>query len=315
MKNIVDKKELGKYDVGVIIGRFQVDILHEAHTNLIDMVVSNHKKAIIFLGVSAVLGSVRNSLDFESREKMIHEKYPNVIVLALPDQASNALWSGELDRRIREVYQIGKVVLYGGRDSFIPYYEGSFDVTELEQELVFLSGTEIRKEISSSVKSSAEWRAGVIYGLYNTYSTSFQTVDIACFSENGDKILLAKKPRETKYRLVGGFVDPSDASLEAAARREFSEEVQNTEVSPMKYVTSSRIDDWRYRSDRNKIMTAVFVCKYIYGSPRPSDDISEVRWFDTKELASKVKENIVEEHVFIVSSALEFVKSNPFTKE
>jgi len=39
-------------DVGIIVGRFQVHKLTEAHFKLIDTVLKRHKKVIIFLGVS-----------------------------------------------------------------------------------------------------------------------------------------------------------------------------------------------------------------------------------------------------------------------
>ncbi len=39
-------------DVGVIVGRWQVDDLHEAHTRLIEEVRAQHKKVIIFVGLS-----------------------------------------------------------------------------------------------------------------------------------------------------------------------------------------------------------------------------------------------------------------------
>ena len=39
-------------DVGIIVGRFQVDELHDAHVDLIQYVFDQHPKVIIFLGLS-----------------------------------------------------------------------------------------------------------------------------------------------------------------------------------------------------------------------------------------------------------------------
>jgi bifunctional NMN adenylyltransferase/nudix hydrolase len=112
-----------EYSIGAVVGRFQIHELHDAHKYLIDQVVLNHKKSIVFLGVPKVVGTKKNPLDFDTRKKMIQSQYPDTVILALPDIGDDTLWSQELDKRIREVYSIGDVLLYGGRDSFIPYYK------------------------------------------------------------------------------------------------------------------------------------------------------------------------------------------------
>lgn len=292
------KKE-NEYSCAVIVGRFQVHDLHEAHKDLIDQVAAKHKKVALFLGISRVLGTTNNPLDFTARKKMIQNYYPDINIMPLPDNRYDDVWSKNLDARIREVFPIGSVLLYGGRDSFIPAYSGVFPTRELEQS-IYISGTEIRKQISEEIKGNPDWRAGAIYNAYNRFPVSFQTVDIACFDSSGKKILLAKKPGEMGYRFIGGFVDPSDHSLEAAARREFMEETGgNAEVGKMSYVGSFRVDDWRYRSGRDKIMTALYKCSMSFGRVEPSDDISELRWFEYSDLEKEGAINswFVEEHV------------------
>lgn len=301
---IKDDIDISKYEIGVIIGRFQLHQLHKAHCDVIESVLSNHKKVILFLGVTKVIGSSSNPLDFASRKAMIQEKYPEIVVLSLPDTRSDEIWSRNLDSRIREVFQIGNVLLYGSRDSFIPHYKGQFDTAELEQE-IYVSGTEVRKQVSEEIKSSKEWRAGVIYGSYNRYSTSYQTVDVAVFNEEENQILLAKKPGEDKYRFIGGFVDVKDTSLEHTAKREFMEEA-GAEISITGYIGSFRVDDWRYRSERDKIMTTLFKAKYLFGHLEPSDDVEQLRWFDLKDLKEigGIQKLIVEEHQSMMSILL-----------
>jgi bifunctional NMN adenylyltransferase/nudix hydrolase len=283
-------------EIGIIIGRFQVHDLHDAHKHLIDQVVAKHKKVALFLGITSVMGTTNNPLDFTARKKMIQSYYPDINVMPLPDNRYDDVWSKNLDSRIREVFPIGSVLLYGGRDSFIPAYSGQFSTQELEQK-IYISGTEIRKQISEEIKGNADWRAGVIYSSYNRYPTSFQTVDIACFK--GDQLILCKKPGEKGYRFVGGFVDPADQSLEAAARREWMEETGgNAEVGIMSYVGSFRVDDWRYKG-RDKIMTTLFVCDFSFGRLEPSDDISELVWVPFLDLSKEgmIEKIFVEEHV------------------
>jgi bifunctional NMN adenylyltransferase/nudix hydrolase len=301
IKEDIDTK---KWEIGVIIGRFQLHQLHQAHCDVIESVLENHKKVILFLGVNQVVGSSCNPLDFASRKAMIQEKYPQLIILSLPDNRSDETWSKNLDSRIREVFQIGGVLLYGSRDSFIPHYKGQFKTAELEQE-IYVSGTEVRKKVSEEIKSSKEWRAGVIYGSYNRYPTSFQTVDVAVFNEDETQMLLAKKPGEDKYRFIGGFVDVRDTSLEHTAKREFMEEA-GAEISIIGYVGSFRVDDWRYRSERDKIMTTLFKAKYLYGHLEPSDDIIELRWLDIKDLKEigGIQRIVIEEHQSMMSILL-----------
>lgn len=272
------------YSIGSLVGRFQVHELHDAHHYLINQVVDNHKKVILFLGVTRTSSTKKNPLDFETRKRMIQKHYPEITILALPDFGDDRRWSQEMDKRIREVYPIGEVLMYGGRDSFIPYYKkggGQFDCKELEQH-TFVSGTEVRKMVSEKVQDSADFRAGVIYQSYNQYPKVHPCVDVAPFNEDGTKILLARKPFEDGWRFIGGFAHPKDESYEMAARRKFIDEAGSAEIGDLKYITSIRVNDWRYQSEEDKITTILFKCKFMFGRIEPSQEISELKWFDLK---------------------------------
>lgn len=271
------------YDCGVIIARFQVHELHPAHIDLIESVCKEHPKVIIFLGLSPVLGTQNNPLDFEARKQMILDKFPNVNVLYIKDQQSDEKWSSELDEKIKDVIGPNQsVVLYGSRDSFIKYYLGKYPTQELIQE-IFISGSEIRRTISKSVKNSPEFRAGVIWGSWNQYPKCFPTVDIAIFNEDETRILLARKPKETLYRFVGGFADPKSTSYEEDAKREVQEET-GLIIDNVKYIGSTIIDDFRYRKEVDKIKTLFFKGFITSGQPKANDDICEVKFFDINKL-------------------------------
>lgn len=289
---------MGKeYQIGVIVGRFQVHKLHEAHQYIIDQVINNHKKIILFLGVAKVVGTKKNPLDFDSRKKMIQEKYPNIVILPLPDFADDRKWSKEIDMRIREIYATGEVLLYGGRDSFIPYYKnngGNFDTKELEQH-TFVSGSEVRKLVSNEIKNSSNFRAGMIYQSYNQYPKVHPIVSIAIM--DNDKILLAKKSDEKDWRFLGGFVKPSDHSYETAANRKISEDVGiDLNTSELTYIGSAKIPDWRYQSEEDKIITILYKTNKYWGRIEPSGDISILKWFNISELSTI---NFVNEHEII----------------
>lgn len=267
-----------RYDVGVIVGRFQVPELHEAHASLIEHVCQEHDKVVVFLGLSPLMVTRENPLDFEARKQMILQAFPDVTVLYIRDQWSDKLWTRQLDRMVGDLVTPSQsVVLYGGRDSFVNLYDGRYPVRELEQD-VWVSGSVIRKAVSQkSVKKSADFRAGVVWAAYSQYPTVYTTVDVAIFNKKGE-ILLGRKENEPKYRLIGGFIDPGSETSEQDARREVMEEA-GIEITDPIYLLSMNIDDWRYRGEVDKIRTMLFTADYQFGSPKPGDDIAEVAWF------------------------------------
>lgn len=278
------KHKTEEFDVGVIVGRFQVPELHEAHRALIQAVCDAHDKVVIFLGLSPLMVTRENPLDFESRKQMLLEAFPKVSVLYIKDCVSDTAWSKRLDGMIADVTTPSQsVVLYGGRDSFISHYSGGFDTQELVSEQ-FFSGSSVRKEIGRrSAKSSADFRAGVVWAALAQFPTAYPTVDVAIFNESRSQILLGRKADETAYRLIGGFATPESESFEEDARREVREET-GIEVSYPKYVKSFAVDDWRYRNERSAIKTLLFTATYVSGRPAPADDIVECRWFDWRSL-------------------------------
>lgn len=309
-----------KYDVGVIVGRFQVPYLHEAHKDLIETVKKEHSKVIIFLGLSHTKVTQLNPLDFESRKQMLLDAYPDVTVLYIKDVKSDQIWSSHLDSQIADMLTPAEsVVLYGSRDSFISHYTGKYPTQELVPEIV-VSGTELRRLTSKKVKCCPEFREGVIWAASNRYPSAHPTVDVAILDEHCQRILLGRKPYEQEYRFIGGFVDTRDACLESTVRREVKEEAGDIEISNITYVCSGRVDDWRYRYEVDKIMTSLFACNYMYGSVQAGDDIAEVRWFDMKQMDDlysgmeeggpydPTKNILVDNHMSLMAKLLKFLK-------
>jgi len=309
------KKLVG--DVGIIVGRFQVPYLHDAHKDLIETVRNEQGKVVIFLGLSPVKVTVRNPLDFEARKQMILDAYPDITVLYIKDIHDDELWSQTLDTQIRDIISPTQVaVLYGSRDSFINHYTGKFPTQELIPERT-ISGSELRKAVSKKVKCDPIFREGVIWAASNQYPKTWPTVDVAILDCANKRVLLGRKPHEEQYRFIGGFVDPTDASLEAAAIREAHEEAGDMELSSMTYISSHQVLDWRYKNEKDKIMTSFFVCNLMFGSPKPGDDIAEVRWFDL-ELFDNTGMNkftdayamMVDNHLGLMSNLIEYLVKN-----
>ena len=297
-------------DTGVIVARFQTHKLHEAHVDLIRTVCEKHDKVIIFLGLSPLKTTQNNPLDFESRKQMILEKFPKVNVLYIKDNPSDYIWSKKLDESIKDLLgPTQTATLYGGRDSFITHYHGNFPTTELIPES-YVSGTEMRKSISRTVMNSEQFRAGIVFATHNQYPVVIPTVDIAILNEGLTKLLLGRKDDEKQFRFIGGFSEPQYDSYEQNARREVMEET-GIEIGELKYLGSTKIDDWRFRGETNQIVTLFYMAVSLFGAARASDDICEVKWFELKDLKP---EQIVDCHLPLFNMLMKHLKETlPFT--
>lgn len=284
-----------EFDVGVVVGRFQTHELTPGHIELLQEVQSRHDKVVVILGLSPLMVTLRNPLDFESRKQMILEDFPDFIVQYLKDIPGNdEMWSVALDERISDMLTPSQnALLYGSRDSFIPgYTTGRFPTCELEP-TVFHSATEVRNSLRKKVRNSADWRAGVVWASQNQYPSVKTTIDAAVFTDDGSKLLLARKKHQSLYRFIGGFSDPKkDKSFESTARREVQEEAQIAITDPQ-YVGSAHVDDLRYRGEADQIVTILFEAKIFSGRPAPADDIVECKLFD---FATVTEDDLVPEH-------------------
>ena len=120
---------------------------------------------------------------------------------------------------------------------------------------------------------------------------------------------MAKKANESKLRFVGGFADPNDNSFEETAIREAREETNLTCVI-VDYIGSTKIDDWRYRNEFDKIITNIFALVPIEKQkPMAMDDIKELHMVDLNKVdVDFIKNNIQPEHHNIMVKVLDFIK-------
>lgn len=268
--------------IGVVVGRFQVASLHEGHIALLSAVAAQCSRLVVLVGYSEAPLNRHDPLPVFCRMDAIRAVFPQATILALPDNPSDEAWSQSIDRALQPLAS-GGFVIHGGRDSCLTHYSGKWPTKELDLS-VTVSGTTIRQ--ATDLGWSYEFRTGMVYAAQIRFPTSYQTVDIAI--TQADHILLGKKAGETLFRFPGGFVDPSDDSLEFAAKRELHEECGLFGVSDLSYAGSARIADWRYRGSVDQVLTSFFVGRHVFGTPKAADDLVAVEWIPRAALHHQV---------------------------
>lgn len=158
--------EIDNKTLGVIVARMQVPELHEGHKYLIDYVKLRYPNYAILVGVSDEI-SIRNPLTFDMRKKMIQALYPKARIVGVSDHpGDDEMWSMSVDDIIASIKQTtgcSKAILFGSRDSFVPYYRGKNSVEEISPKTRVPSGSDLRTKIYRFPLDSPDFRAGVIW--------------------------------------------------------------------------------------------------------------------------------------------------------
>jgi len=314
-----------EHQVGVVIGRWQVETLHEGHRFLINEAFRHHKKVIIFIGCAPIQGTKHNPLDYPTRERLLRSEYPDATILPLYDHLSNEEWSKQLDSQIRGIYpNVTNAKLYGGRSSFQEHYCGTFEPVNINSDIEYKSGTKQREDIGKVVRGSADFRAGIVYSTQNSWPYVKMCVDIAYVKTLGEidgsggsignkvlgklrdpLILLGRKETENKWRVPGGMVEKGE-SLEFAACKELGEETDMfVEMSKLKYIGSYPVGDWRFKNAGEiGLLTALFLVEHQFGAPVAKDDLVEVKWCPL----SKAEREVTKGHKVLIAAVKKHLK-------
>ncbi len=266
---------------GIIIARFQSARLTKGISDVIDVVRKENDEVGIVLGETKLPSSATNPLSVASRKAMLKVSFPEIVIEQLRDHPLDETWSENLDNLIAKEFTGKTVVLYGHPERFIARYSGRFPTRALPNNAEASDKPAEQPDVTA-------FREGVVFAHASAYSRVLPTVDIAVFRNNRSELLLGRKAIDQKWRLIGGFSDPDDTSFEEAARRELTEECGPIKHSPLRYEGSFRIDDWRYKLERDKIITSLFSCDLLDGTPEASDDIEAIDWFEMSDMQKMV---------------------------
>ncbi|MEM9336868.1 MAG: NUDIX domain-containing protein [Patescibacteria group bacterium] len=295
--------------LGVAVMRVQVAELHEGHRHLIDTLLDENDYVLILVGDRIKVDGKRNPLPFVVRKQMIEALYGDrLIVRRLPDNPSDQAWSAGLDATIEAFNQSALATLYCSRDGFAEHYHGKHPLRILDEHPAE-SGTEQRSRIAEEAQqggpNSPLYRAGWIAAATIRPAIDFSTVDVAVINDDRTHILLGQKSIDgDRWRFPGGFVDPTDESRWAAAKREVREECGDIEIEVEAHLGDFKIDDFRYRDEADSIRTDLFVANYVFGAIRAKDDLSDLRWFPVNELTNRLIDN----HQPLGAAVLEHLK-------
>ena len=101
----------------------------------------------------------------------------------------------------------------------------------------------------------------------------------------GDKVLLvcrAQEPCKGEWTFPGGLVELGETLRQAAVRETYEETGVRIRAGEVLEVVDSLVKGSGARLRFHYSIVDV-VCRYISGSPRPGDDVSEVAWVPIKQ--------------------------------
>lgn len=280
----------------VAIGRFQTPYLTEGHKAILA------KADLVLIGTTPAINE-KNPLSFEVRKGMIEEF--GRLVEELPDHPCDIDWSNNIDSIIDTVFRPSNhITIFGGRDNSLDSYCGKHEVKIIDG-VGGESGTELRADPCKNLINmfhDHSFRAGMIHQQNRQYPTVYSTVDVALLRQSpieelfaeGQEVLMGNKG--DGFHFIGGFVDPSDESHEAAALRELKEET-GIELEYLRFLCSSKVNDKRYKGTKDSIMTNLFTYSGYCHLPKEEDikdkEFKEFQWIPLEE---KSLEKVSETH-------------------
>lgn len=281
----------------------------------------NVDRVALLVGVSPVDGMTsENPFLYTQREDMILRSLKSLktsgeynkplAVYPLLDKRNDKDWCDALDRMIASLFPGDEVGLYHGRDSgFVKAYTGRYPLVDIEPVAGDDSGRAVRAAIGEC--SHEDFMRGQAYALHRQFPHAYPTVDVAILRHGPatakPEVLLIQRADTGVWCFPGGFVDPTDKTLELAARREMHEELGLVFEGGLHYITSCKIPDWRYRGSRDGVMTTFFAADFCWGpvTLKP-DEVVAAQWYDIPGAVGRVSDT----HLELAKALAVWVKKN-----
>lgn len=317
----VGKQEF-KYDLAVVIGRFQVPRPHEGHRALLKTASERAARVLVLVG-SAPRLTKRNPLpaalvctqvQATLRELLITEGS----IMPLPDMRSDADWVKRADEMIAQcVPWNAKVVLLFGQDarnagllgdprSAIVYKQFGKHTVEVHH-FDGPRGTELRAKAPAEAyaRRNEDIAIGMAaaFELMNSHVVSAADVLVCCKDQPYPTVLLGRKSNEDKWRLLGGMVEPGEAPIETATREAYEE--ARAQLTNIKSLGVFVVKDWRFPEPDSGVLSHLYYGWASQGVFTAGDDIAEVKMFVATDLRTRINDVVVEEHHGLVSIALD----------
>ncbi len=134
---------------------------------------------------------------------------------------------------------------------------------------------------------------------YVPFPVAFHTADVIAVRERPDgsgdfDVLLGRKPKQTKWQFIGGFVEPTHTAEHTAAK-EFHEEagLLIEDEKRFTYIGSAHIKDERYLTSPHQITTSLFTIALHGEEPlklTAGDDLEEISWVKVEDVYNMLRE-------------------------
>ncbi len=294
----------------VIYAPFQVPYLSPDHMVILQDALKEGN-VLVALPYNTLPPTLNTPYDFSERAGLIQSVFPSIICAPVLQQKYK-------DNYLTEFLMLSKI-FFGTENIHLIIDESlAKDYSTVPTELSrFFDGEQAVRTLANTYSGkdvdAVYYRLGILEALRKQYPTNYPTVDIALI--NGSEVLLGKKHKETGWRFPGGFKDRKDKSLEETAIRELGEEAFGGNVQlAQKYTTkpdyigSRNVDDWRYKDQRDGIITTFFGCFLTSSTEviKAGDDLAEVKWFNIEMLDRVIMEA---EHIFLRDMFLDWYKN------
>lgn len=273
------------FDVGVNVARFQIDELHEAHIELINIMLKTHKRLIIVFGLSPLECTSKNPLNLPMRKQAFIEKFRDkmsrIKLLYINNHRSDQVWSDNLDDLIKKnTSRVESIRYCGGRDSFLEYYTNTtFPIWRIDgfTQTEFISATQRRNEIASTTEYDLSFRRGVIHTANNITAQCVPSIDLAILDHYKTSFLMGTRVGETTHRFIGSWVRSRETFEDACHRT--AKEKAGIEVYDLQPLKSFSNFDWKFKGERDDLTTLLYFAHMVKGyQPEPSGNISSLKW-------------------------------------